>query len=99
MLFPTDSILDKNILCLRFLPLKMAQIVQYRGFQTNIYICKRVQITQVEPDAKPKRRIDTEVSISIDNFADNMEAFGIDFSSKLLKHFNVALPYKEFRFN
>ena len=54
---------------------------------------------QILPNVKSKKKISTEVSISIDNFADNTEAFGIDFASKLLKHFNVKLPYKEIRFN
>ena len=99
MLYPTDSIVDKNTLCLRFSPLKMVQIIKYRGFKSDVHIFKRIKIQQIEPEVKQKKSISTEVLIAVDNFADNMEAFGIDFSQKLLKHFTVVTPYKEFRFN
>jgi len=99
MLYPTDSIIDKNILYLRFSPLSTVQIAEYKGFKNYVYICKRIQIMQILPDVESKKKISTEVSISIDKFADNLEAFGIDFASKLLKHFNVKPPYKEFRIN
>ena len=97
ILFPTDSILDSNKLCLRFTPLSMAYVVT-NAFQADIPLCKRIRITQIEPKVNPKKSISTDISIAIDKFEDNIEAFGVDFSKKLLKHFNVPMPYKEFRF-
>ena len=100
MLYPTDSILDKNTLCLRFTLLGLAYVTWHRGIKSDIIPYIAVRITQIEPETKsPKRGINTVVRIAVDNFADNLEIFGIDFTKNLLKHFNVPRPYKEFRFS
>jgi len=84
--YPNDTIIDRNILCLKLERLDKAY-VKLNTFESEIPLCFRLKMSQTQPDTKKK--IETNIAFSIDKKQQGVDELGVDLAEKLLKHFNL----------
>lgn len=83
--YPSDTIVDKNILFLKFDRLPEAY-VQIKG-NSRLPLCSRMEMTQI--NAPKKKKIETKIAISIPDFERGLEQLGMELAEKLKEHFII----------
>jgi len=82
--FPNDTIIDRNILCLKLERLDKAY-VKLNTFEGKIPLCFRLRMSQTQPSSKTM--IETDISFSIDKKQQGVDELGVSLAERLLRHF------------
>lgn len=81
--YPSDTIIDKETLMLKFEKLPDAY-VKLRG-NSKLPLCSRMRVSQ--PNSKEKKRIETEIAISVPGFEQGLEQLSAELAKRLKSHF------------
>ena len=82
--FPNDTIIDENILCLKFERLDKAY-VKLNTLEGKIPLCFRLRMSQTQPFSK--KIIETDISFSIDKKQQGVDELGVNLAERLMRHF------------
>jgi hypothetical protein len=84
--YPKDTVIDKNTLCLKLEMLNLAY-VKLNTFESEIPLCFRIGVTQTQPQIR--RKISTDISISVAKKKQGIEEVGVAMAERLLRHFKL----------